>query len=69
MFSGGLLDGFGVCPVVKRIWTPSWTLQSGGWWFLWLAAFYTTVDVFGKRAWAFPMIVMNSMSSYCMLGL
>ena len=35
----------GVCPVVKRIWTPSWVLFSGGWCFLLLAAFYAVVDV------------------------
>ena len=28
-----------ICPVVKRIWTPSWTLFSGGVCFLFLAAF------------------------------
>ena len=37
---GGLPGGrrrcstsFGVCPIVKRIWTPAWTLFSGGWCF------------------------------------
>ncbi|HXJ44669.1 MAG TPA: DUF5009 domain-containing protein, partial [Bryobacteraceae bacterium] len=29
----------GICPVVKRIWTPAWTLASGGACFLLLAAF------------------------------
>ncbi len=29
---GLALDRFGVCPIVKRIWTPSWTLFSGGLW-------------------------------------
>jgi predicted acyltransferase len=28
---GAAFDWFGVCPLVKRIWTPSWTLFSGGW--------------------------------------
>jgi predicted acyltransferase len=28
--SGWLLGFVGVCPVVKKIWTPSWTLFSGG---------------------------------------
>ena len=36
-----------ICPVVKRIWTPSWVLFSGGWCFLFLAAFYAVVDVLG----------------------
>ena len=37
---GWLLGTMGVCPVVKRIWTPSWVLCSGGWCFLGMAAFY-----------------------------
>src|ERR1041385_1823212 len=32
--SGLLLHFTGICPVVKRIWTPSWTLFSGGLCFL-----------------------------------
>src|SRR5207302_1970892 len=32
--AGWLLDYTGVCPNVKRIWTPSWVLFSGGWCFL-----------------------------------
>ena len=30
---------------MKRIWTPSWTLFSGGWCFLLLAAAYAMIDV------------------------
>ena len=30
MASGLLLHFTGICPIVKRIWTPSWTLFSGG---------------------------------------
>jgi len=30
---------------VKRIWTPAWTLFSGGWCFLLLGCFYTVIDV------------------------
>jgi predicted acyltransferase len=29
--SGWLIGAIGLCPVVKRIWTPSFTLWSGGW--------------------------------------
>src|ERR1039457_5433358 len=37
--AAGLFFHFtGICPVVKRIWTPSWTLFSGGICFLFLAA-------------------------------
>ncbi len=68
---GWLLEWLGVCPVVKRIWTPSWTLWSGGCCFLALAAFYAVIDIGHRRAWAFPLIVvgMNSITAYCMEGL
>ncbi len=56
----------GICPVVKRIWTPSWTLFSGGICFLFLAAFSWLIDVRGNRKWAFPLVVigMNSIAAY-----
>jgi heparan-alpha-glucosaminide N-acetyltransferase len=65
---GALLDGLGWCPVVKRIWTPSWTLFSGGWCFLMMAGFYALVDVAGYRRWSFPLMVIgaNSIAAYCM---
>ena len=53
--AGWLIGALGLCPVVKRIWTPSWTLFSGGWCFLLLAAFYAIVDLWQRRAWAFPL--------------
>jgi predicted acyltransferase len=63
---GWLADFTGVCPSVKRIWTPSWTLLSGGWCFLILAGFYAVTDVIGWRAWSFPLRVigMNSIAAY-----
>jgi predicted acyltransferase len=68
-----LIGGFGicelgVCPVVKRIWTPTWVLYSGGWCFLLLAAFYAVIDLAGLRTWAFPLVVigMNSIAAYCL---
>ncbi len=69
--AGLLLHFAGVCPIVKRIWTPSWTLFSGGLCFLFLAAFGWIVDVRGYRKWAFPLIVigMNSMAAYLMAHL
>jgi heparan-alpha-glucosaminide N-acetyltransferase len=62
------LGYLGICPVIKRIWTPSWVLFSGGWCFLLLAGFYVVTDVGGWRMWAFPLIVMgtNSIAAYCM---
>jgi predicted acyltransferase len=65
--AAGLLFHFtGICPVVKRIWTPSWTLFSGGICFFFLAAFSWIVDARGYRKWAFPLVVigMNSMAAY-----
>ncbi len=66
--AGWLLGWLGVCPVVKRIWTPSWVLFSGGWCFLLLAGFYAVNDVIGWRRWAFPLVVVgtNSIAAYCM---
>jgi heparan-alpha-glucosaminide N-acetyltransferase len=64
--AGWLLGALGICPVVKRIWTPSWVLFSGGWCFLFLAAFYLVMDVWGFRKWAFVLVVvgMNSIAAY-----
>lgn len=63
----GLLFHFtGICPIVKRIWTPSWTLFSGGVCFAFLAAFSWVIDVRGFRKIAFPLVVvgMNSIAAY-----
>ena len=64
--AGALLGWLGVCPVVKRIWTPSWVLFSGGWCCLLLAGFYAGVDVARRGRWAFPLIVIgaNSIAAY-----
>jgi len=64
--AGLLLHFTGICPVVKRIWTPSWTLFSGGVCFLFLAGFSWIVDVKGYKKWAFPLVVigMNSIAAY-----
>lgn len=61
-----VLNATGVCPVVKRIWTPSWTLYSGGWCFLLLAGFYWAIDVAKRGRWAFVLVVvgMNSIAAY-----
>ncbi len=65
------LAAAGICPIVKRIWTPSWALFSGGICCVTLAAFYTILDIKQYRAWAFPLIVvgMNSLAMYCMANL
>lgn len=68
----GLLLHFAhVCPVVKRIWTPAWTLFSGGLCFFFLAAFSWIIDVKGYRKWSFLLVVigMNSIAAYCIAHL
>jgi len=63
---GVLFHVTGICPIVKRIWTPSWTLFSGGICFFFLAAFSWLTEVKGYRKWAFPLVVvgMNSIAAY-----
>jgi predicted acyltransferase len=62
------LGELGICPVVKRIWTPSWVLFSGGICLLFLAAFYAMMDVLNWKIWAFPLRVIgaNSIAAYCL---
>ncbi len=63
---GQLLHAAGICPNVRKLWTPSWTLFSVGWVFLSLATFYAIIDVIGLRGWSFPLVVigMNSIAMY-----
>ena len=64
--AGLVLHFTGICPIVKRIWTPSWTLWSGGVCFFFLAAFSWVIDVKQYRRWAFPLVIvgMNSIAAY-----
>ena len=67
LFSAGLLLHFtGICPIVKRVWTPSWTLFSGGICFFFLVAFSWIIDVKNHPRWAFPLVVVgvNSIAAY-----
>lgn len=68
---GAVLGALGICPVVKRIWTPSWALYSGGWCLLLLALFYAVIDVAGFKGWSFPLVVigLNSIAAYCIAHL
>ena len=63
-----VLAGEYVCPIVKRIWTPSWVLFSGAYVLWMLAAFYLLFDVLPLRWLAFPLAVvgMNSIAMYMM---
>jgi len=62
------LEMGGICPLVKRIWTPSWALYSGGWCFIILAVLYLLIDVIPLKWLGFPFMVigMNSIAIYCM---
>jgi predicted acyltransferase len=64
--AGLVLHFSGICPVVKRIWTPAWTLFSGGACFLLLAGFSWILEVKGWKKWAFPLLVIgaNSIAAY-----
>lgn len=68
---GQIMNATGFCPLVKRIWTPSWAIFSTGWCCLILAALYGVVDVLKFRRWTFPLVVvgMNSIAIYSMAQL
>src|SRR5579863_6031753 len=65
---GLVCEWAGICPIVKRVWTSSYTLYSGGLVLLILAGFYALIDWKGYRRWAFPLLVigMNSIAIYVM---
>ena len=71
MLIGWALGWLGVCPVVKRIWTPSWAIYSAGWSFVALAIFYLVIDVARLKRWSYPLIAvgMNSIAAYCIAQL
>jgi len=64
-FAGGLALSIWN-PLVKRIWTASFTLYSTGWVVFMLIGFYWLIEVKGWRRWAFPLVVvgMNSIFIY-----
>jgi predicted acyltransferase len=67
---GGLLmQAGGICPIVKKIWTPSFVLISGGLCLWILAALYYLVDVRRWQRIAFParVVGMNSLAMYVMI--
>jgi predicted acyltransferase len=66
--AGLLLQWLHVVPIVKRIWTSSYTLYSGGLVTLMLAAFYAAIDLKGWSRWSFPLLVIgaNSIAAYVM---
>lgn len=73
---GTILDLTGICPSVKRIWTPAFTLFSGGWCCLILGGLHALADTDRHvslqqgniRWWLFPWVVIgrNSIAIYVM---
>ena len=53
---------------MKRIWTPSWAIYSGGWVALLLAGFVAIIEWRGWKRWTFPLVVvgLNPIALYCM---
>lgn len=68
---GLLLDITGICPIVKRIWTPAWTLYSAGYVAIMLAVFVALVDGLAFKRLAFPLIIvgLNPITLYCLFQL
>ena len=64
------VDKLGLCPIVKRIWTPTWVLWSGGLCFVWLSLLNVICDIGGYKRWGFPFVVIgaNSIAAYVMSG-
>jgi heparan-alpha-glucosaminide N-acetyltransferase len=64
--AGYVLHETGLAPSVKRIWTPSWVLYSGGWCFFLLALFYGLIDGAKVSSWSYPLQVIgaNSILAY-----
>jgi heparan-alpha-glucosaminide N-acetyltransferase len=65
---GKAIGESGLCPIVKRIWTPSWAIFSAGWVCCMLAAFVAVIEAGGWRRWAFPLVVagLNPITLYCL---
>ena len=66
--AGLIFQWLHINPIVKRIWTSSYTLYSGGLVVLILAGFYALIDWKGWRRWSFPLLVIgaNSIAIYVM---
>ena len=63
---GLALNYSGICPNVKRIWTPTWVIFSGGWCFLLMAFFYYGIDIKQKQKWGYWLMIIgtNSIAAY-----
>lgn len=65
---GKAIELAGLCPSVKRIWTPNWAIFSGGFVTLLLAGFVAIIDWRGWKRWTFPLVVagLNPITLYCL---
>lgn len=59
-----LLMKTNLCPNVKKIWTPTFALYSGGICFAWLAILHWMCDAKRWQRWAFPFIVIGANSIF-----
>lgn len=68
LLGGLLLDQSGLCPLVKKVWTASFGLASGGLCLLILGTLYAIIDLAGWRRWAWPAEVVgrNPLAMYVM---
>ncbi len=51
-------------PMIKRLWTASFTFYSAGWVILMLVAFYWVMEIRQKVRWAFPFLVLGTNSIF-----
>ena len=60
-----------ITPIIKRICTSSFIIESGGWCLLALALFYWIIDVRGYRKWSHFLVIvgMNSIFIYMFANL
>jgi len=74
VLAGGVCLGLGQAlialgiPSIKRIWSPSWALDSAGRCLLILAGLFALIDWTGWQHWSYPLLVVgrNSIAVYCM---
>jgi predicted acyltransferase len=71
LFAGAVCLALGLVwslhfPIVKRLWSSSFILVTGGLSFVALALFYGVIDILNFKRWAFPFVVvgMNSLTIY-----
>ena len=57
-------DALGICPNIKKLWTPAWVLYSGGICFLMLGTFVVLFDVLPLRMLALPLLVIGANSIF-----